>query len=463
MMAHRILVVDDEKSMTQMLKILFEKEGIEVATAPSAEEALALIPQAHFDLVLSDIRMGRLSGTDLLRETRKLETPPDIILMTAYATAESAIEALKLGAVDYIVKPFDVDELLHRVMNVLEKRTLLEENVRLKIELSKAERFGEIVGHNPAMQKIYSMIERVAPTNSSILVQGESGTGKELVAKAIHAHSLRKNRPFVSVNSGGIPETLLESELFGYVKGAFTGAVQSKKGLFDTAAGGTLFLDEIGEMSPMMQVKLLRAIQEKTIRPVGATSEHEVDVRLIAATNKDLLSMVKQNSFREDLYYRINVINISIPPLRERKEDIPMLVSHLAEKSSRAAGKPVPEVSPKTLEILESYDWPGNVRELQNVMERAIALATGKVIEPFHIPDNVLGFSSPKKLYDLDISGENFSLNDQIENIRSIYVRKALDVEGGSLTRAAKRLGITFRSMRYYVKKYNLGYRENNE
>ncbi|HPA28001.1 MAG TPA: sigma-54 dependent transcriptional regulator [Acidobacteriota bacterium] len=461
-MARKILVVDDERSMTQMLKILFEKEGIETATASSAEEALAVIPQSHFDLVLSDIRMGRLSGTDLLREAKKFETPPDVILMTAYATAESAIEALKLGAVDYIVKPFDIDELLHRVTSVLEKRNLIEENIQLKVELSKVEKFGDLIGSNPEMQKIYAMIERIAPTNSTVLVQGESGTGKELVARAIHSHSLRKSRPFVSVNSGGIPETLLESELFGYVKGAFTGAAQTKKGLFDVAAGGTLFLDEIGEMSPLMQVKLLRAIQEKTIRPVGATAEHEVDVRLIAATNKDLLEMVKHNGFREDLYYRINVINIPMPPLRERREDIPMLVSHFIDKAARAMGKTSPEVPPKTMELLEKYDWPGNIRELQNVIERAIAISPGRTIEPSHIPDNVLGFCATGKLFEIDIRADGFSLNDEIEKIRSIYVLKALDMEGGNLTRAAKRLGITFRSIRYYVKKYGLGYRENS-
>lgn len=462
-MTRKILVVDDERSMTQMLKILFEKEGIGTSTASSAEEALAAIPQSHFDLVLSDIRMGRLSGTDLLREVKKLENPPDVILMTAYATAESAIEALKLGAVDYIVKPFDVDELLHRVTSVLEKRTLMEENICLKAELSKSEKFGDLLGSNPEMQKIYAMIERIAPTNSTVLVQGESGTGKELVARAIHSNSLRKNKPFISVNSGGIPETLLESELFGYVRGAFTGALQTKKGLFDVATGGTLFLDEIGEMSPLMQVKLLRAIQEKTIRPVGATAEHEADVRLIAATNRDLLTMVKQNAFREDLYYRINVINIAIPPLRERKEDIPMLLSHFLERAAKSAGKAVPEVSPKTLEILENYDWPGNIRELQNVVERAIAISTGGSIEPSHIPDHILGFSAPAKRFEIDITSDRFSLNDEIEKIRSIYVLKALDMEGGNLTRAAKRLGITFRSIRYYVKKYRLGYRENFE
>ncbi len=462
-MTRKILVVDDERSMTQMLKILFEKEGIGTSTASSAEEALAAIPQSHFDLVLSDIRMGRLSGTDLLREVKKLENPPDVILMTAYATAESAIEALKLGAVDYIVKPFDVDELLHRVTSVLEKRTLMEENICLKAELSKSEKFGDLLGSNPEMQKIYAMIERIAPTNSTVLVQGESGTGKELVARAIHSNSLRKNKPFISVNSGGIPETLLESELFGYVRGAFTGAMQTKKGLFDVATGGTLFLDEIGEMSPLMQVKLLRAIQEKTIRPVGATAEHEADVRLIAATNRDLMAMVKQNAFREDLYYRINVINIAIPPLRERKEDIPMLLTHFLERTAKSAGKAVPEISPKTLEILENYDWPGNIRELQNVVERAIAISTGKSIEPSHIPDHVLGFSAPEKHFEIDITSDRFSLNDEIEKIRRIYVMKALDMEGGNLTRAAKRLGITFRSIRYYVKKYRLGYRENFE
>jgi two-component system, NtrC family, response regulator PilR len=462
-MTQKILVVDDEKSMTQMLTILFEKEGFEVSVASSAEEAIAAIPAGRFDLVLSDIRMGKVSGTDLLREIKKLESPPEVMLMTAYATAESAIEALKLGAVDYIVKPFDVEELLHRAENVLEKRNLFEENVQLKAELSKDEGFGEIIGRNPVMQKIYSMISRIAPTNSSVLIQGESGTGKELVARAIHTNSLRKNRSFISVNSGGIPETLLESELFGYVKGAFTGALQTKKGLFDVADGGTLFLDEIGEMSPLMQVKILRAIQERTIRPVGATAEHEVDVRLLAATNRDLLDLVKQNCFREDLYYRINVINIKIPPLRERKEDIPPLVCHFIEKASRPAGKTIPNVSPQTMSILENYGWPGNIRELHNVLERAIAIATGPQIEPFHLPDNVLGYSEPKTVYDIKLAEEDFSLNSEVEAIRELYVRKALNLENGSLTNSAKRLGITFRSMRYFVQKYKLNYRENQE
>jgi two-component system, NtrC family, response regulator PilR len=460
-MAQKILIVDDEKSMTQMLKILMEKKGLETATAQSAEEALGLITSGHFDLVLSDIRMGKLSGTELLKEIRKLETPPEVILMTAYATAENAIEALKLGAVDYIVKPFDVEELLHRVENVLEKRNLFEENIQLKAELSKGDGFGGILGGNPEMQKIYSMIERIAPTNSTVLVEGESGTGKELVARAIHSHSLRKDRPFVSVNSGGIPETLLESELFGYAKGAFTGALQTKKGLFDVASGGTLFLDEIGEMSPLMQVKLLRAIQEKKIRPVGETAEHDIDVRLIAATNRELLALVKQNGFREDLYYRINVINIKIPPLRERKEDIPALVCHFVDKAAKAADKPVPNISPKTMEILENYNWPGNIRELQNVIERAIAISAGALIEPIHISDIVLEFSNSQSLSDIYIPEKDFFLTEELERFKVRYVKRALDLEGGSLTSAAKRLGITFRSIRYFVKKYNLAYREN--
>lgn len=446
-----------------MLKILFEKEGYSAVTAASGEDALAMIPSRHFDLVISDIRMGRLSGTDLLRELKKMESPPDVMLITAYATTESAVEALKFGAVDYVVKPFDVEELLHRVKSILEKRNLFEENVRLKVELSKTEGFGEIIGKNRFMRKIYAMIERIAPTNSTILIYGESGTGKELVARAIHSHSLRKDRPFVSVNSGGLPETLLESELFGYAKGAFTGALQTKKGLFDVADGGTLFLDEIGEMSPLMQVKLLRAIQEKIIRPVGETKEHDVDVRLIAATNKDLMPLVKKGGFREDLYYRINVINLQIPPLRERKDDIPSFVSHFIEKYSKEQGKAAPKILPKTMELLETYDWPGNVRELENVVERAIALSSGNHIEPFHLPEIILGLSESKPQAGIEIGQEGFSLNDEIERTRARYVQKALEMEGGSLTKAAKRLGITFRSIRYFVKKYNLNVKENRE
>ncbi|MCX7830861.1 MAG: sigma-54 dependent transcriptional regulator, partial [Acidobacteria bacterium] len=320
-MKRKVLIVDDEKSMRDMLKILFEKEGFEAETAESGESALKLTSENTYDLVLSDIRMGNVSGLDLLREIKSDNNPPQVILMTAYASTETAIEALKLGAIDYIIKPFDVNELIHRVKNAIEKRTLFEENIELKAELLKEEGFEGIIGNNQKMLNIYSLVQRIAPTNSTVLIEGESGTGKELVAKAIHRSSTRKGKPFVSINCGGLPETLLESELFGYIKGAFTGAYASKRGLFDVAEGGSLFLDEIGDMTPLMQTKLLRAIQERKIRPVGSTQEHSIDVRLITATNKDLFSLVKQGLFREDLYYRINVVNIKIPPLRERKED----------------------------------------------------------------------------------------------------------------------------------------------
>ena len=318
-MNEQILIVDDEVSMRRMLEILFSQEGYQVQTAASAETALEALNQRPIDLVISDIRMPGLSGLDLLRRLKADDSEAEVVLMTAYASTESAIEAIKLGAFDYVTKPFQVDELVNIVRHALEKKALKEENVLLKVELSQQEKFGEIVGRNPKMRQVYALIERIASATSSVLIQGESGTGKELVARAIHARSGRAGRPFVAINCGGLPETLLESELFGHTKGAFTGAVATKKGLFDTASGGTLFLDEIGETSPAMQVKLLRALQERRIRPLGSEEEHAVDARVLAATNQDLQQMIHEKRFREDLYYRVNVISIQMPPLRERR------------------------------------------------------------------------------------------------------------------------------------------------
>jgi DNA-binding NtrC family response regulator len=468
-MKRKILIVDDEKSMVSMLKILFEKENFIVDTASSGEEAIELLSQDNYDLVISDIKMGGMSGIDLLKETKKQGNPPDVILMTAYASTESAIEALKYGAVDYIVKPFNIDELLHRVKNAIEKKNLLEENIYLKSEIFKEEGFYGIIGRNSKMVEIYSLIQRISNTNSSVLIEGESGTGKELVAKAIHYTSQRKEKPFISINCGGIPETLLESELFGYVKGAFTGAYTSKRGLFDVAENGTLFLDEIGEMPMAMQVKLLRAIQERKIRPVGGTDEHSIDVRLITATNKDLMKLIKDGSFREDLFYRINVIKIEIPPLRERKDDIPLLVHHFLEKYCSILKKGVPKVPKETVILLEEYDYPGNVRELENIIERAVALEQNGVIDKNLLPENVASYKkfleelkygrnvNQDSLKKVEEGMENFSLEKALSDFEVLLLKKALELEGGNLSKAAKRLGISYRSIRHLV---NDKYRE---
>ncbi len=455
-MDEKILVVDDESSMRKMLEILFTGVGYHVECAEDAEAALKAMSRSPFDLILSDIRMPGLSGLDLLKRLREEDSETDVILMTAYASTESAIEALKLGAFDYITKPFQVEELVNIVRHAFEKKTLREENRNLREELARTETFGEIVGGNSKMKALYSLLERVAPTSSTILIQGESGTGKELVARTVHQRSTRARKAFVAVNCGGLPETLLESELFGHVKGAFTGAVNSKRGLFDVAQGGTLFLDEVGEMTPAMQVKLLRALQEKRIRPVGSDEEHSTDARVIAATNQDLQKLMKEKRFREDLYYRINVISLRIPSLRERREDIPLLAHHFLDKYARLLGKDVPAISVEAMKILEAYDWPGNVRQLENVLERAMALIEGDGVEVRHLPEEILGVGRPLIREDVVIPEDEFSLNDAVESFRAAYIRKALEMENGVMVRAAERLGITFRSMRYFVKKYHL-------
>ena len=462
-MAETILVVDDEDSMREMLRILLGKEGYEVATARSAADAMQALSGRSFDLVLSDIRMPGLTGIDLLRRIREDDLDTEAILMTAYASTESAVEALKLGAFDYVTKPFQVDELLHAVRSALEKKSLRQENILLRADLSQKDRFGEMIGGNPRMRAIYALIERIAPAGSTVLIHGESGTGKELVARAIHQRSPRASRPFVTVNCGGIPETLLESELFGHVKGAFTGAIATKKGLFDMAAGGTIFLDEIGEMTVPMQVKLLRTIQERRVRPVGASEDHAVDIRIIAATNRDLEAMVAQKAFREDLYFRINVISIRVPPLRERREDIALLATHFLRHYAPIMGKGEPALARDALEAIEGYAWPGNIRELENVIERALAIAPGSRVERGHLPEALQGLRAPKGFQEIDIPPTGFDLNEAIEGIRKVYILRAIELEGGNVTHAAKRLGITFRSIRHFVKKYGIQAKEESE
>ncbi|HEU4427529.1 MAG TPA: sigma-54 dependent transcriptional regulator, partial [Myxococcota bacterium] len=366
MSAPRVLVVDDERGMRDFLEIFFRREGMEVSTAASVDEALAQLGADEFDLVMTDVQMPGRSGLELLRAVKESSPETVVIVITAFATAETAIEAMKQGAYDYLTKPFKVDEVRLVVGKALEKKLLTVENKRLRSELRTQAKQRVLIGTSPAMQRVYDLMAQVAATRTSVLVCGESGTGKELVARGIHDLSERRDKPFVAVNCGAIPENLLESELFGHVKGAFTGAVQNKPGLFEVAHGGTLFLDEVGELPATLQVKLLRAIQERTIRRVGGNSDIAVDVRIVTATNRDLHADSQAGRFREDLYYRLNVIQIPLPPLRERAEDIPLLAQHFLEKFAREQAKPALQLSDAALARLLTYDFRGNVRELEN-------------------------------------------------------------------------------------------------
>ena len=382
----RILVVDDERSMQEFLEICFRGQGYDVATAGDVDTALALIDADDYDVVLSDLQMSGRSGLDLLHAVRETSPETAVILITAFATTETAIAAMKEGAYDYVTKPFKVDELRLVVEKALEKKLLSRENRRLRSELQSQLRQRDLIGTSAAMHRVYELVSQVAETRTNVLISGESGTGKELVARAIHARSDRRDRPFVAINCGAIPENLLESELFGHVKGAFTGAVSGKEGLFETADGGTLLLDEVGELPASLQVKLLRVLQERTIRRVGGTSDRRVDVRILAATNRRLEQEVAGGRFREDLYYRLNVIQIALPPLRERREDIPLLVQHFVEKYARELGKPIRGVGAAAAERLLAYPYPGNVRELENAIERAVALSRDGEIGPDALP-----------------------------------------------------------------------------
>jgi two-component system response regulator PilR (NtrC family) len=455
----RILIVDDERSMRELLGIVLRREGYDVVVAECGREAITLLEQQPVDLLISDIKMPDLSGVDVLRAAKRVDQDIIGIMVTAFASTESAVDALRMGAYDYLSKPFDVDELKLVVRNALERRQLRQENVLLKRALNSSHRFADIVGRSEPMLAVFKLIETVAPTNSTILITGESGTGKELAARAIHVHSLRRDRPFVALNCGALPETLLESELFGHMRGAFTGASLNKKGLVEVAERGTIFLDEIGEMSPMMQVKLLRVLQERRFRRVGGTEEVEADIRVIAATNQDLGRMVADGRFREDLFYRINVIPVHLPPLRERREDIPLLADHFLEKYREQMGKEISGISRDATAFLQAYPWPGNIRELENVVERAVALERTPAILPESLPPQIRGESPADgsgngRAIDLPASG--FDLEQHVQSIERDYIAQALQRAGGVQVKAAELLGMSFRSFRYYVKKYNL-------
>ncbi len=460
----RILLVDDEPSIRQLLSYRLRKEGYEVVMAENGRNAIATLEKGGVDLLVSDIRMPDMSGVEVLRAAKAID--PDIlgVMITAYASKETSIEALRLGASNYVEKgaPEFPSEVVAIVGHALEqrrirqeRRALQQENVLLKRTLGAAHQFCNIIGRSDVMVGIFKLIETVAPTTSTILVTGESGTGKELVARAIHYNSPRRERPFVALNCGALPETLLESELFGHMRGAFTGAAANKKGLIEVAERGTVFLDEIAEMTPMVQVKLLRVLQDRRFRRLGGLDEVEADIRVIAATNQDLGQLVAEGRFREDLFYRINVIPIHLPPLRERREDIALLAEHFLQRYCDRMGKRLSGLSHEAVRLLESYQWPGNIRELENVIERAVALETSPVILPDTLSPVLRGLSSrPAPLVDLPESG--FSLETHVQDLERGYLAEALRRAGGVQSKAADILGMSFRSFRYYAKKYNL-------
>lgn len=372
----KILVVDDEQSLREVLSIMLKRAGYSVTSATDGEEAIDFVHKEIFDLVITDLRMPKINGMEVLKAVKSASPETVVLIITAFATADSAVEAMKQGAYDYLTKPFQVDEVQLIIRNALEKRRLTTENMLLKREMASQSSFAQLVGQSEAMQKVFDVVRKVADSKSNVLICGESGTGKELVARAIHYNSARSSHPFVAVNCSAVPETLLESELFGHMKGSFTGAISNKAGLFEIANGGTVFLDEIGDTTPTIQVKLLRVIQEREFRRVGGSQDIKVDVRIVAATNKDLEKAVADGSFREDLYYRLDVIPIRLPPLRMRTGDIPLLVNHFLERFSKESGRPKPVISSEAMHVLLGHEWRGNVRELENLIERVVAFST---------------------------------------------------------------------------------------
>jgi two-component system response regulator PilR (NtrC family) len=450
----RILVVDDERSMREMLEIFLGREGYEVAGYSSASDALAdLAEDQNFDLIITDINMPGLTGLDLLKTISQFEKDIPVIMITAYGSPDSAVEAMKLGAVDYITKPFRIEEIKARISAVVERRKLAEENIELHRLLDQQFGFENIVGKSDGMQRVFEITRRVGPMDSTVVISGDSGTGKELIARALHHHAGGRKGLFVSVNCGALVETLLESELFGHRKGAFTGADSDRRGLFETATGGTLFLDEITEPSSSLQVKLLRAIQEREVVPVGGTTPVRVDVRIIVATNRDLSEEVQAGRFREDLYYRLNVIHIQIPPLRERTEDIPLLVEHFLGRMADRQGRAFSSVAPEAMKHLMEYNYPGNVRELENIVERAVALGDGESLTVDILPDEVV--RAPTSRISTEVAlDEGQDLDSLLEDYERRLIESALHQTGGNRTRAAEVLGVSFRSLRYRLKKY---------
>ena len=442
--------------MRELVAIALRTDGYEVVQAESGHAAIAILEREPFDLLICDIEMPDLSGVDMLRAARRTDQDILGIMIATMASAGTAVEAMRLGTCDYLTKPFDVDVLKIKVREKLENRKLRQENVLLKRALGQSHRFAHIIGRSDTMLEVFKTIETIARTNSTVLLSGESGTGKGLVAQAIHFHSLRRERPLVTVNCGAMPEALLESELFGHMKGAFAGAVTNKKGLLEVAEKGTIFLNDIGEMSAGVQVKLLHVLQERRFRRVGGLDEGHADIRVIAATNEDLTKAVAEGRFREDLFYRINVIPITLPPLRDRREDIALLAEHFLAKYAEQMGKPVSGITHGAMTLLMRYGWPGNIRELENAIERAVALESTPAILPESLPPTVRGIDPRAAGSAGRLPDTGFDLGEHVKTIERRYILEALERVGGVQVRAAELLGMSFRSFRYYVKKYNL-------
>ena len=450
-----ILVVDDEEVMRDVMSTLLAEAGYRVTLASDGAEGLALARKGSFDAAIVDVMLPEMSGLEVLEEIKKSDPDLVVLMITAYASVETAIQAIKKGAFDYVTKPFKHEEVLHILRNALNQRRLQDENRDLRRALRDQGRFADIVGKSPRMEQVFSLISQAAPSRSTILVAGESGTGKELVAKAIHSHSARSDKAFIVVNSGSLPHDLLESNLFGHVKGAFTGAVYAKKGLFELADKGTLFFDEIGNIPLETQAKLLRVMQEREFMRLGGTETVKVDVRLVAATNIDLRRAVEEGRFREDLFYRLNVIAVQLPALRQRKEDIPALVAHFVEKYSRENDKPVRGVTPDAMQALMDYDWPGNVRELENVIERGVVLTTAAEITRELIPDHVR--SAPSfHVPHVSVPPEGINLRDVIASFERRLIESTLETTGGVQKEAARLLGLKPTTLNEMIKRYNI-------
>ncbi|MBF0475955.1 MAG: sigma-54-dependent Fis family transcriptional regulator [Deltaproteobacteria bacterium] len=452
----RILVVDDELSMREFLEIMLRKAGLDVATAKSGREAIGMVKAENFDLVISDIRMKDIDGLGVLKAVKDISPQTAVIMISAFATRETAVEAMREGAYDYIPKPFNVDEVKAIIENALNRR-LVQVNREAVEKKDETTGFCGIIGQSRQMRRIFDLIKRVAGTRTNVYISGESGTGKELVARAIHELSDRKKEQCVTINCGGIPENLIESELFGYKKGAFTGAAFNKQGLFEVAHRGTIFLDEVGELTPPLQVKLLRVIQEKTFKPVGDTNDIKVDIRFISATNKNLEQEVMKGNFREDFYYRLNVVQIHVPPLRDRKEDVPLLAEFFLNKYCEELGKDIHKLSSYAMKVLMEYNFPGNVRELENIIERGVALESSNIILPESLTLSVYKDRTPSKEdLSFDIPEEGIKLDDVMAKVERELILKALTMAHGSKQKAAELLGITLRSFRYRLEKCGL-------
>lgn len=446
-MAERLLIVEDEDTLRSSLKRVFIREGYEVDVAPDAETAIELVREKVYDLIVTDIILPNMDGIELLKHIKEEIPEQIVIIITAFASLETAVESLRAGAYDYVVKPIIHEEIKQIVRNALKQKTLQKENLYLKRQIKRQYDFSKIIGESDSMRKIINEVKKIASARSNVLLLGETGTGKELIARAIHFNSNRADKPFIPINCSAIPENLLESELFGHVKGAFTGAIVTKKGLFEEASGGTIFLDEIGDLSINLQSKLLRVLEDQEIRPVGGTQSIKVDIRFISATNKDIVSAVKEGSFREDLFYRINVITIKLPPLRERKEDIELLVRHFIQKFSIELGKKVNDIDEEALRYIKKYNWPGNIRELQNVIERAILISDSSIISSEHLPEEMV--SSNNSFYDYALSNK-LSIEEYTKSFIQRYQNDYTEQQ------LADMLGITRKSLWEKRKKWSM-------